>query len=319
MAPALLERIVILQRIIAAAALAFAAAGICAAAEPARDVASNMSRDMAAIERITGLKAAYSNSKEEGVYKVGRPRADVHVQVDGWPMPPFMGLGSWAGFTPAGGGKFLLMGDTVLFEDEVNPVMSVALDSGIEVTALHNHFFYDQPRVFFMHIGGTGTLDDLAAAVRKLYDKVDEIRRAHPAPVSAFPGAIAGKSAITPGPLESIFGAKGMASAGMFKIILGRRASMHGVTVGKEMGVNTWAAFAGSDEQAVVDGDIVMTAGELQAVLKSLRASGINIVAIHQHMAGEQPPLYFLHYWGKGEALALAQAVKQAISHTRVE
>lgn len=299
-----------LMRLLAATALVLGLTGTQAA-----DMHATM--DTARIEQLTGLKGTYS--REENVFKVGKPRNDVKIQVDNWEMPPFMGLGSWAAFTPAGNGQVMLMGDTALFEDEVNPVMSAALDAGIEVNALHNHFFFDKPRVYFMHIGGTGSLDKLASGVKKMYGKIDEIRKAAPVPASGFPGAIARTSKISAAPLEAIFRARGLTSNGMFKVILGRHATMHGTAIGREMGVNTWAAFAGSDGEAVVDGDIVMTGEELQAVLKSLRGSGINIVAIHQHMVGEQPPLYFLHYWGKGSAPKLAQAVKKAISNTQLE
>jgi len=224
-----------------------------------------------------------------------------------------MGLTSWAAFTPAHDGQFMMMGDTVLFEDEVNPVMSVALDAGLQVTALHNHFFYDQPKVYFMHISGMGNLDQLAAGVKKVYGKVADIRSAQPSPGSSFPGAIAKNNNITAAPLEAVLG-KGQSKDGMFKVTIGRTGAMHEVKVGKEMGINTWAAFAGSDAEAVVDGDFVMTEDELQPVLKSMRTSGIHIVAIHQHMTGEQPRYLFLHYWGKGKASELAQAVKKALS-----
>lgn len=305
-----MTRAIFLGRHIAAAALAFCMTQVAAA-----DMAAAM--DIARIEQLTGLKGSYS--KAENVFKVGRPRTDVNVQVDGWEMPPFMGLGSWAAFTPLGSGQFMVMGDTVLFEDEVNPVMSAALDAGIEVTALHNHFFFDKPKVYFMHIGGMGSLDRLASGIRKMYDKVDELRKLQAEPAAVFPGTIAGKNAISAAPLEAVLGTNGMANNGMFKVVMGRHTRAHGTSIGQEMGANTWAAFAGSDEQAVVDGDIVMTGDELRAVLKSLRASGINIVAIHQHMVGEQPPLLFLHYWGKGNARELATAIKRAISNTRLE
>lgn len=269
------------------------------------------SDEMAKVEQLTGLKGTYS--KEENVFKVSKPRDDVKVQVDNFSMKPFMGLTSWAAFTPGHDNQVMMMGDTVLFEDEVNPVMSVALEAGLQVTALHNHFFYDQPKVYFMHIGGMGSLDQLASGVKKVYGKIAEIRAAQPTPTASFSGAIAKDSSITSAPLEAILG-KGQAKDGMFKVTIGRSGTMHGVKVGKEMGINTWAAFAGTDAEAVVDGDLVMTEDELQPVLKSMRASGINIVAIHQHMAGEQPRFLFLHYWGKGQAQALAQAVKKALT-----
>lgn len=275
------------------------------AAEP------STSLDTARIERLTGSKGTFS--KDENVFKVSKPRADIKIQVDQWPMPPFMGLTSWAAFTPGPDSQVMLMGDTVLFEDEVNPVMSAAFDAGLEVTALHNHFFFDQPKLYFMHIGGMGDLDRLASGVKRVFDKVAEIRRARPTPATEFPKTIARESSISAAPLEAVFGMKGQASNGMFKVVIGRHASMHGVAVGKEMGVNTWAAFAGSDDQAVVDGDFAMLEDELQPVLKTMRAEGINIVAIHQHMSHEQPRYLFLHYWGKGKALDLAKAVKKTL------
>ncbi len=268
--------------------------------------------DTAQIEQIIGLKGAFN--KEENVFKVSKPRGDVAVNVDGWSMPPFMGLTSWAAFTPASNGQTMLMGDTVLFEDEVNPTMSAALDSGLAVTALHNHFFFDEPKVYFVHIAGMGDVEALATAVKQIYDKIAEVRAAQPRPQNIFAGAmVATTNAISPEPLETILGTKGQAKDGMFKAVIGRTATMHGTTVAKEMGVNTWAAFAGSDDEAVVDGDFAMTEAELQPVLKAMRRQGINVVAIHQHMTGEEPRILFLHYWGKGKAGELARSVKLAL------
>ncbi|MFL6531532.1 MAG: DUF1259 domain-containing protein [Chthoniobacterales bacterium] len=274
--------------------------------------ASAADLNFARIDELTGLKGKLN--EKEGVYKVTFPRADVPVSVDGWKMPPFMGLGTWAAFTKGAHTEAMVMGDTVLFEDEVNPVMSVAFENGLEVTALHNHFFYEQPRVFFMHISGGGTVDQLASAVRKVYDKVKEIRGANPQPGNSFgPPALPEKSAITAEPLNAIFGLPGEANNGMVKFTIGRPATMHGVKIDKEMGVNTWAAFAGSDDNAVVDGDFAVTEDELQAALKALRKSNINIVAIHSHMTHEEPRILFFHYWGRGAAKQLAQAVKDAL------
>jgi hypothetical protein len=268
--------------------------------------------DTAAIEQGTGLKGQLI--AQESVFKVTKPRTDVKIQVDQWAMPPFMGLSSWAAFTPAHiNSQVAMMGDTVVFEDEVNPVMSAAFDAGLEVTALHNHFFFDDPKVYFMHIGGHGETRALAAGVKKVYDKISEIRAANPIPVKSFPGKIASPSAITAAPLETALGINGQGNQGMFKVVIGRTATMDGLPIGKEMGVNTWAAFAGSDEEAVVDGDFAMLEGELQPVLRSMRNEGINIVAIHQHMSTEQPRYFFLHYWGKGKAVDLAQSLKRVL------
>jgi hypothetical protein len=266
--------------------------------------------DTTAIEQATGLQGTMIS--EENVFKVSKPRTDVKVQVDQWAMPPFMGLGSWAAFTPAHHGV-MLMGDTVVFEDEVNPAMSAALDAGLEVTALHNHFFYDEPKVYFMHIGGTGEASKLAAGVKKVYDKIAEIRAANPTPARVFPGSIGSPNAISAAPLETALGVKGQASQGMFKVVIGRPAMMHGVRVGKEMGINTWASFGGNDDAAVVDGDFAMLESELQPVLRAMRKEGINVVAIHQHMTHEQPRYVFLHYWGKGKAVDLAQSLKRVL------
>src|SRR5436189_1056255 len=136
--------------------------------------------DTAKIDNLTGLKGKLN--EKEGVYKVTFPRDDVKIVVDGWTMSPFMGLGTWAAFTKGAHTEAMVMGDTVLFEDEVNAAMSAALENGLSVTALHNHFFFDRPKVFFMHIEGEGAVDQLAGAVRKVYDSIKPIRAASPQP-----------------------------------------------------------------------------------------------------------------------------------------
>jgi hypothetical protein len=264
--------------------------------------------DTARIDELTGLKGKMN--EKEGVYKVTLPRNDVKIVVDGWTMPPFMGLGTWAAFTSTQNGA-MVMGDTVLFEDEVNAAMSAALDNGLNVTALHNHFFFDRPKVYFMHIEGEGTADKLAGAVRKVYDIIKQTRAANPQPKDSFGDKpLPEKNSINAAPLNEIFGAQGESKDGMVKFTFGRPAKMHGVTLDNTMGVNTWAAFAGSDDNAIVDGDFAVTEEELQPVLKSLLKEKINIVAIHQHMTHEEPRIMFFHYWGRGTAKDLAQALK---------
>jgi hypothetical protein len=272
--------------------------------------------DTSKIESITGLKGAYDEG--EGVFKVSSPRTDIKVSVDQWMMSPFMGLTSWAAFDadsdPKKGG--MVMGDIVLFQDEVNPVMSAALDNGLEVTALHNHFFYDDPHVYFMHIGGTGQFEALAKGVRAIFDKIKEIRAASPQLAQGFGApSLPATSSITGKPIEDIFHGLGQAKDGMFKMVVGLTTKMPcGCVAGKAMGVNTWAAFAGTDDNAVVDGDFAVKEADLQHVLKSLRGAGINIVAIHSHMTQEDPRILFLHYWGRGTAKDLAYKVKAALS-----
>jgi hypothetical protein len=264
------------------------------------------------IDQATGLKGKLN--EKEGVYKVTFPRNDVKVVVNGWTMPPFMGLGTWAAFTKGAHTEAMVMGDTVLFEDEVNSAMSTALDNGLSVTALHNHFFFDEPKVYFMHIEGEGTIEKLASAVRKVYDTTKAIRGSNAKPAESFSAvgepSLPEKNSITAAPLNEIFGTQSESKDGMVKFTIGRPAKMHGVTIDKDMGVNTWAAFAGSDDNAIVDGDFAVTEDELQPVLKSLLKDKINIVAIHQHMTYEEPRIMFFHYWGRGRAKDLANAVK---------
>ena len=266
--------------------------------------------DTKKIDELTGLKG--KANEKENTYKVTFPRDDVKVVVDGWTMPPFMGLGTWATFIETKDGA-MVMGDTVLFEDEGNAAMTAALDNGLNVTALHNHFFFDHPKVYFMHIEGEGVVDKLAAAVRKVYDAAKQVRVASSNPKESFGAAqLPEKSSITAASLNEIFGAQGESKDGMVKFTFGRPSTMHGVKIDNTMGVNTWAAFAGSDDNAVVDGDFAVTEDELQPVLKSLLKNKINIVAIHQHMTHEEPRIMFFHYWGRGPAKDLANAIKGA-------
>jgi hypothetical protein len=269
--------------------------------------------DTAAIETITGLKGV--SNQTEGTFKISKPRNDVAITVEQVRMAPFMGLTSWATFAAGTKDRVMVMGDMVLFEDEVNPVMSAALDKGLEVTALHNHFFFDDPKVYFMHIGGEAPVDKLAAGVRAIFDKVKEIRAGNAQPAKSFgSSALAGKSSIDGEAICQVFGQKGDANNGMYKVTVGREVKMPcGCDVGSTMGVNTWAAFAGSPDDALVVGDFAVLEGELQTVLKTLRGADINIVAIHQHMTGENPRMIFLHYYGRGKALSLAEGVKAAI------
>ena len=165
-----------------------------------------------------------------------------------------------------------------------------------------------------MHIEGEGTVEQLAGAVRKVYDKIKEIRADNPQPKDSFGAAsLPEKSTISAEPLNKIFGMSSETNNGMVKFTIGRPATMHGVKIDNVMGVNTWAAFAGSDDNAVVDGDFAVTEDELQPALKAIRVGGINIVAIHSHMTHEQPRILFFHYWGRGPAKKLAEAIQGAL------
>lgn len=267
-------------------------------------------------ESLTGLKGSY-NEKEK-VFKASFPRNDIKISVDNTQLDPFLGLTSWTAFTPIAENKFMVMGDLVLFQDEVNPVMSTLLNNDIEVTALHNHFFYDTPKVYFMHIGGQGSLDDLSGGVKKALDTVKEIRSKNSSPSNNFVGtSISSKNSIDLSSLEKIFGIKGQSKDGMVKFVFGRSVKMDNTTLSTEMGVNTWAAFAGTNENAIVDGDFAVLENELQPVLKALRKGDINILAIHHHMTTESPRMIFIHYWGKGNAENLAKTLQDTLSLTK--
>ena len=265
------------------------------------------------IEALTGVKGAYLDA--EDVFKITRPRTDIPVQVDRRVMQPFVGLSTWVAFRHGGRADMMLMGDIVVFEDEINPVMSELLDGGVGVTALHNHFLFDRPKVYFMHIGGEGALDALAGTVRHALDRIARIRAERPQPAEDFGGVpLAAGNAIDGGPISARLGAPGQAKDGMYKVVIGREVTMDcGCPIGKEMGVNTWAGFAGTDGDAIVDGDFAVLESELQPVLKALRAGNIDIVAIHHHMIGETPRTLFLHYWGRGTTAALAATLRAAL------
>ena len=269
--------------------------------------------------------AAATGGKPEnaaGDVKVSFPRTDVAVEVDGAKLPPFMGLTSWVAFASGKTGTAaMMMGDLVLFEDEVSPTMSTLLDHGVQVTALHNHFFFTKPAVYFMHVAGEGGVDALGGAVKLAMDGIAAIRKKAPKPLdhSGAP-ALPAKSAIDGSKLDALFGLKGQSKDGMYKATMGRSITAScGCPIGKGLGVSTWAAFEGTDDNAVVDGDFAVTEAELQPVLKALRAGSIDVVAIHSHMTGESPRILFLHYWGRGKAADLATVVKKAVDLTAWE
>ena len=265
--------------------------------------------DAGMIGQAAGTKAT---TTKDGVVRLAWSRTDVKVTVDGMAFPPAAGLGSWAAFTPAKHGA-MVMGDTVVFQDEVTPAMDAAFANGLEVTALHNHFFFDEPKVYFMHIGGMGEPDKLAAGVKAAWDAIKKVRAERPQPATRFAGDVPKAGTLTPGPIEQALGHKAESKKGMVKVTIGREGSMHGIKVGGSMGLTTWAAFVGGDELASVDGDFIMTAGEVQPVLKALRKANIHIVALHNHMIGEQPAFVFTHFWGKGPAAELARGGRNAL------
>ncbi len=248
------------------------------------------------------------------VLKINIPRNDVKVTVDGVATPTPFGFGGWLAMTKGDGGKDVMMGDLVLLEDEVNPVMSALLDNGLEVTALHNHFFFDEPHMFYMHVMGHGAPAELARKAKPAVDLIGHLPQSHPSSGSA-------KVALQPGKLDTakiakIVGHEGEQSGPVYKITIGRdelKLKEMGAMINARMGLNTWAAFVGNDQNAAVAGDVAMLEGEVNPVLKALRRNGLDVVAIHHHMIGSRPVVIFLHYWGKGPADKLATAFKAAL------
>jgi len=267
------------------------------------------SLDAAAIGKAAGTKAT---TQKDGVVKIGWSRSDVPVTVDGMRLPPAAGLGSWAAFAPMGN-QATVMGDTVVFQDEVDAAMDAAFAHGLHVTGLHNHFFYDQPRVYFMHIEGEDSATALASDVEAVWDAIKAVRAAHPQPAEGFGGMAPKLGKLDASALARIVGHPAEANNGSPKITIGTMGRMHDQSLGASMGLTTWAAFSGSDDLAAMDGDFIMRADEVQPVLRALRKAGIHIVALHNHMIGEQPNFYFTHFWGKGKAAELAHGFRAAL------
>ena len=247
---------------------------------------------------------------KDGVLKVNIPRSDLKITVAGVATPTPFGFGGWVGFTKTSDGGEVMMGDLVLLQEEVNPVMSALLDNGIEVTALHNHFFWDDPHVYYMHVHGMGKAADLARRVKPGLDLIGHVK-----PEAVSPASATG-TALDTTKLAKIAGHEGEQTGAVYKITVGRDdlgMKEHGATINARMGLNTWAAFVGTQEDAAIAGDVAMLETEVTPVLKALRKSGLDVVAIHHHMTGDRPVVIFLHYWGRGPAEKLAAGFKAAL------
>ena len=249
---------------------------------------------------------------KEGVLKVNIPRSDLKVSVSGVATPTPFGFGGWVAFSRGENQMDVAMGDLVLTEDEVNPVMSALLENGIEVTALHNHFFRESPRILYLHIHAHGKAQDIAT---KLKPALALMGKGSPSGTSAMAGEPI-QGMLDTAALAKTIGHAGEQTGAVYKITIGRpdiNLREMGAPINARMGLNTWAAFYGSDSNAVVAGDVAMLEQEVTPVLKALRASGIDVVAIHHHMIGTRPTVIFLHYWGKGSAQMLAAGVRAAV------
>jgi hypothetical protein len=247
----------------------------------------------------TKLLGGSNHSRQER--RVRRQRAQSQHSA---PTP--FGFGGWLALTKSSDGMDVMTDDVVLTQDEVNPVMSALLDHGLEVTALHNHFFYEEPRLFYMHVPGHGNAAGLARAAKPALALIGS---------NSAPPAAA-KPEFDTEALAKIVGRKGDTLGSVFKFTVGRD-DLHiielGAVINTRMGLNSWAAFAGTQSDAQIAGDIAMKESEVTSVLKTLRAHGLQVVAIHHHMLNTQPTVIFLHYWVRGLADKLAEGIRSVL------
>ena len=268
----------------------------------AQDVPADYQEVLKSLDRKGDFKA--------GVLKVNIPRNDLKMTIQGFSTPTPFGFGGWIALTKATDGSDVMMGDLVLLQEEVNPVLSALLDNGIDVTALHNHFFWDDPHVYYMHVHGMGKAADLARRVKPGLDLIGKVK-----PEAVSPASTTG-TALDTAKLAKIAGHEGEQTGPVYKITVGRDdlgMKEHGAVINARMGLNTWAAFVGTQEDAAIAGDVAMLENEVTPVLKALRKNGLDVVAIHHHMTGDRPVVIFLHYWGRGPAEKLATGFKAAL------
>jgi hypothetical protein len=287
-------------------ALLFTLAFSCLAVFSSRLFAEDMPSDYQDVLKSLDRKGDF----KAGVLKVNIPRNDLKMAIQGFSTPTPFGFGGWIALTKAADGSDVMMGDLVLLQEEVNPVLSALLDNGIDVTALHNHFFWDDPHVYYMHVHGMGKATDLARRVKPGLDLIGHVK-----PEAVSP-ANNGGTPLDTAKLAKIAGHEGEQTGAVYKITVGRDdlgMKEHGAVINARMGLNTWAAFVGTQEDAAIAGDVAMLEGEVTPVLKALRRNGLDVVAIHHHMTGDRPFVIFLHYWGRGPAEKLAAGFKAAL------
>lgn len=274
-----------------------------------KKVKSGSTVDTATIEKIIGIKG----KSNKGEYKVTVPQNDLSVMVDSFKIVPAMGLGTWVAFTPSSNGV-MVMGDIIVTESDLKPVQQEIIRQGLTITAIHNHFIRNHPNIMYMHIDGSGNIDEMAAKAKAVLDKVKEVRGNDPSKGSASSQPVT--NTLDTNALNKIIGAVPEINKGVYKYTIGRpdiKLSEHGTPVSTFLGFNTWAAFQGKPEKAAVAGDFTMLEDEVALVIKALVENDIEVVAVHNHMVHEKPKIYFLHYWGVGNAEQLAKGLRAAL------
>ncbi len=249
-----------------------------------------------------------------GVYRVGLPRSDLHVTLDGVTLKPSLALGSWLAFAPMGN-KTMAMGDIVLTEDEIAPVMKSLAESGINITALHNHLLRTRPAIFYMHVYAEGDSVTLAGAFHKALALSKTPFTASSVPASQP------RIALDTASIDRVLGTHGQIAGGVYHVGIPRSAPVmeHGMAVPPAMGVSESINFQPTGKNtAAITGDFVLTAAEVNPVLKALRENGIEVTALHNHMLEEKPRLFFMHYWANDRLDPLLTGLEAALAHIAV-
>jgi hypothetical protein len=277
--------------------------------EPFMSAAHAQDIDWQKVDETLGRKPAVADD----VHRYGFPRSDLSVSLDGVTIKPALALGGWVAFKPAHGGA-MIMGDLVLLESEISPVMAKMIASGLEITAVHNHLLRASPATFYMHVAGHGDPVKLATALR---DALAESKT----PLAMAPPASPPAVDLDTAQLDKIIGVKGKANGGVYQFNVPRRdpISQEGalLTPVGAMGVATGINFQPTGEgKAAITGDFVLTADEVNPVIVALRTHGIEVTALHSHMLDEQPRLFFMHFWANDDAVKLAEGLRAALDKT---
>ena len=269
--------------------------------------------EIAAIESAMGKKGTYKEA--EATHTTPLPRNDLKVSVKGEAVPIPFGFGGWVSIKKTVDGKTaMLMSDTVLLQEEVNPLISAAQANSLEVSAIHNHFFYEEPRIFYMHLHGMGSPADLAKKFAATIGQSKISPAKQPAPGAA--AGPTGKENFDLPALDAIVKYTGTVNGPTYKYTVGRD-DLTIMAMGAEMtaaiGLNSWASFAGDKDRAHIAGDIAMLEAEVNPVIAALRKNNLEVVALHHHMIGDDPHMIFLHYYGQGPAATLARGFRAAL------